>query len=106
MSQVYFPDGKLGEKKRIIYQAIEEIGTDGGLERKSVLNAMDTYAVEYNLEKTIEAFNNTPMEYYSARKKAKEIALQAAVNIHAGSTSTDDEVLDCAKSFYEWLIAE
>jgi hypothetical protein len=116
----YFPIGKLGEKKRIIYNAIQSIGSDGGLERKSVLNAMDAYAQEYQLEKAIEAFENTPMQYApSAHKKAKEIALDAAIRNKPSfyppfpslgqSTIAGPPIYDLVKEaekIYQWLIVD
>lgn len=68
----YFPEGKLGERKYEIFQSIEGTG-DGGLDRKSVLSAMDQYAEIYHTHKCFESWQRMPTYFITASGKKKRI---------------------------------
>ena len=61
---------------------------------------------EYQLLDAIDEFNNMPPTFFSPEKpvkKAKEIALEAAVKINCGCLPPQGGVVNLAKEIYQWL---
>jgi len=69
----YFPDGNLGQRKEHVYQHILP-AEEGGLDRKSVLKAMDEYAEIYYTHKCLEAIRRAPLYYIGKNGKMKRIS--------------------------------
>lgn len=69
----YFTEEDLGQWKEKIYHR-NLPAEDGGLDRKSVLKAMDEYAEIYYMHKCLEAFNEAPMYYIGLNGKMKRIS--------------------------------
>jgi hypothetical protein len=77
-----------------------------GYDQDDVSRALDEYAEMYHEQKIIEGFQQTPATLYTCAKKAKEIALDAAVQILCSCdplTKRDGQVVDLAKEIYQWL---
>lgn len=64
--------------------------------------SFDELLSQYDTLKSLEAFNNSPTHFLGG-KKAKEIALDAALKLYAPSTQTAELLLKDAQSIFEWL---
>ena len=58
---------------------------------------------QYSDIKTLEAFANTPPQLYSGGKKAKEIALNAALTVFTPHNATAEDIVKAADTIFNWL---